>query len=480
MKRLTKTIRPILFLDICVMSAVLILEYHYLNRFHFLRIDDVKEYHTYALDFWTKHPLFRIFPREYPPLAVLPFSFALQPPISIDYVRIFAVWMLGLVCLTYLWLAFAASRRKAIIYAVYLVIGTAGTLLERYDLVPMIVTLGALMLAERRRYLWASVLLAIGALLKIYPLFLLPVLLAYQWHMTASAPSAASDADQQVSQDAWMAARRPAKMWMLDSSVPWQERLQEIRRRGIPGFKSLVAFSVVMALGFGVPALVNFHGVVSVFKYDFQRPLQIESTSATLLWLGTFLGFPAHGIITFGSYNLVGPLDTYLKDLSFLALAAGSLLVCWRVMRGKLTLGQGFVACLAVVLATNKVLSPQYFIWILPLLAYVEGFDWLWLAICVVTTIIYPFLYFGPQAIRDMFDQTVAIRNLLLVIAAVRAVRGRPTTQRGWTEQQQSQPEHEEPDLLVKPALLFAHARWLLLRRAPAQKRALEQDLRSL
>lgn len=132
---------------------------------------------------------------------------------------------------------------------------------------------------------------------------------------------------------------------------------------------------------------------------------------------------------SFASLNLVGPLDGVIKPISLLALVGGTLLVCWRVFNGKLSLGQAFVALVAVVLVSNKLLSPQYIIWVLPLVAYVEGFDLLWLTICALTTLIFPFMYQTRHPIllvptNPAFLPTIALRNAFLVAAAVLAVRG--------------------------------------------------------
>src|SRR6185312_7752158 len=137
----------------------------------------------------------------------------------------------------------------------------------------------------------------------------------------------------------------------------------------------------IVALGFWTAFAINPNGALSGFNYASARPLQIESTLATLL------GIPAHPDYSFVSLNYVGPLDMVLKPLSMLALLALCLLVYWRQARGRLTVGQAFVACLCAVLATNKIFSPQYLIWLLPVVAAVEGFDIFWLAICILTTL---------------------------------------------------------------------------------------------
>ena len=78
----------------------------------------------------------------------------------------------------------------------------------------------------------------------------------------------------------------------------------------------------------------------------------------------------------------------------------------------------------------NKVLSPQYFIWVLPLVAYVLGLDLFWLALCCLTTLIYPFLYHvyyhvAHQATNPILLWTIAIRNVFLMVAVLRAVQGK-------------------------------------------------------
>jgi hypothetical protein len=372
----------------------------------YLTLGDVIEYHQYALAFWTQPPLFHQFPQEYPPFALVPFTFTLSPFSGIMYYWAFAFWTGVIVCLSYIWLARNVSHRKALIYALYLLVGAMATLLMRYDLLPALATLGALMLAEHKRYAWAYVLLAIGVLLKLYPAFLVPVVMAAQWRDSL-----------------------PERSAPLDSMK--HEKLVSLWQRAQPLLKGVGIFVFIVALGFGVPIAFNAQQATSVFSYNLARPIQIESTPASLLWLGAFIGFPVQGIISFGSLNLVGPLADPLKLLSLAGLAGGSLLVYWRVWCGRLSPGQAFLAAIGLLMVFNKVLSPQYFMWVLPLVAYVLGLDLLWLLICLLTTLIYPFLYhvyfhIGHQITNPVLLWTIALRNALLVVAVLRAVQGKP------------------------------------------------------
>jgi hypothetical protein len=372
----------------------------------FLTLGDIDEYHRYALAFWTQTPLFHQFPQEYPPLALIPFSFTLSPLPGIHDYWAFAWWMGVIFCLSYLWLARSISHRIALVYALYLLVGTMATLFMRYDLLPALATLGALLLAERKRYAWAYVLLAVGVLLKLYPAFLLPVVMAAHWHEGPLARSEPQAAPVQ---------KKLALLWQR-----WQPLLQG------PGI-----FVALLALGFGLPLATNTQAAASVFQYNLARPIQLESTPASLLWLGTFFGFPVQGVISFGSLNLAGPLEDPLKLLALAGLIGGSLLIYWRVWRGNLSLGQAFLATIGCILIFNKVLSPQYFIWVLPLAAYILGCDLLWLLICLLTTLIYPFLYHVYFHVAHAITSPVllwaiAIRNALLVLAVGRAMQGKP------------------------------------------------------
>src|SRR5262249_44275429 len=105
---------------------------------------DVTLYHTYALAFWTRHPLFHALPVEYPPLAILPFTLTLLPPLP-DYRALYAYWMGALVIAGYVALRRWTGRSRAATYVLYLVVGAAGTLLARFDIVPALVTLAALL-----------------------------------------------------------------------------------------------------------------------------------------------------------------------------------------------------------------------------------------------------------------------------------------------------------------------------------------------
>lgn len=372
---------------------------------------DVIEYHTYAQAFWLSHPPLHQLPVEYPPLAILPFSLTLLPPL-LDIQTVFSLWMAAIVTIGYAGFLRFSTRRRGLIYLLYLLLGSDAVLTARFDIVPALTTLAALWATERKRFMLAYVLLAVGTLLKLYPAFLLPIVMIAHWQAIRTAHPAA---------------------------IRWRSGLSALAAfvHNDPALRAIATGAAIclgiVALAFAGAIALTGTAALSGFTYASDRPLQIESTPATILWLGTLVGIPAHPEFSFVSLNLVGTMDVILKPLSALALVAGCLVVYWRQMRGRLTVGQAVLACLCAVMVTNKIFSPQYIIWVLPIVAAIEGFDLIWVAIGILTTLDFPIVYGLRAPIWDspfswQFMPVIAARNLLLLYATVRAILRRKRT----------------------------------------------------
>ena len=351
-----------------------------------LRFTDVDVYHREALAFWAGgHRL----PTEYPILAIVPFSLTL-PPAGIDYAWAFSFGMLVLFLVGWVAVASMAGRRAGIAYVVYLLVGGFGVILSRYDLVPALVTVAAIAAAERKRWPIAYVLLGLGVLLKIYPGVLLPVFLIQQVRSGSSAPKAAISA-----------------LW----------------------------FGLTVAVGVAASTALAGSAALDPVRFALVRPVQVESVPATVLSLASLLGWPAGFDQTFNSFNITGPGDRAVSALFSALFVIGSLFVFYRQATGRLTLRQACLACVCLLLATSKVLSTQYLIWVLPLVAMELELDPVWILICVLTALIFPGLYFltglidqAPQATATAYSWpfvvAIATRNALLVAATFRVVIG--------------------------------------------------------
>lgn len=363
---------------------------------------DVDKYQCYAVAFWhgasglrelpeaqcqflTASPQpFRTLPKEYPLLVLAPLSLPLLLPVALYKVG-FALLMFLVLCAVYALLTYVCSPMAGFAFLLYMVLGCLGTAEGRFDLLPSALTLVALLCAERRRWNWAFALLAIATLLKLYPvLLLLPFFIAQQMQMRGK----------------WLS---------------WY-RLQSLCL-----FMSICAVATIASL------LVSVDGTLGPLSYFEFRPLQIESLSASIVWLvGTAANMPLSYTYSFGSRNIISSFSSFVSTGMSILLLCGLLYVAWLQWKGKISLAFATLLTLLVVLLTGKVFSAQYLIWVAPLIAYVGGSDrrWVlsWSLVSVITTLIYPFIYeqqhfsFLAQLTLPPLFPTILARNVLLLL----------------------------------------------------------------
>lgn len=363
---------------------------------------DVDKYQCYEVAFWqgasglhtlpeaqcnfltASSAVFHTLPKEYPFLVLVPLSLPLLLPLPLYKVG-FALLMFLAICCIFGLLYSLRSPTDAFIFLFYLVLGCLGTAEGRFDLLPSLCTFVALILAERRRWNWTFALLAIATLLKLYPLILLlPFLIAQQMQI----------------QGKWLS------------------------------WKRVQPFCVYIALCAGISLislLLSVDGTLGPLSYFEFRPLQIESLSASLVWLiGTIAHVPLTYVYSFGSRNIVSSFSSIVSSgMSFLLLC-GLLYVAWLQWRGKISLALAVLLTLLVVLLTGKVFSAQYLIWGIPFVAYIGESDkrWLvgWSLVSLLTTLIYPFIYEQPHfpfiasLTLPPLMPTILVRNILLLL----------------------------------------------------------------
>jgi uncharacterized membrane protein len=258
---------------------------------------------------------YRDFAVEYPPgalaVVILPAAFG-------DYARAFA-WEMA-ACGLVLVAVVAAIRREAAFYVALAPVLAGSLILSRFDLWPALLTAGALaaILRERHGLGWALLGAAVAA--KLWPLVLVPLVLVRSY------------------------------------------RAGRIRA-------SLVGAGVAAAV-FLPFALVAPHGLWDSVRGQASRPLQIESLGASL-----FTAFGNPGVISsHGSQNVAGhggvaALFAALQILALVALWIG-------FARGEATndrLLRYSAAAVCAFVAFGKVLSPQFLLWLIPLVPLVRG-----------------------------------------------------------------------------------------------------------
>jgi len=322
---------------------------------------------------------FRNLPFEYPLLSIIPFSLGLIAPTA-WYQVAFAIWMLLLAAFIYFILYKTRSTGAAIAFAFYLVIGNWGSAAARFDLVPAALILGSVILAARTKWKWAFALLALATMFKFFPVVLvIPFLIAQQ--------------------------KQYSEKW-----YSWHR------------WSALGLYCGICILATFLSLSLNIADTINPFLYFFNRPIQVESAPATLLWLGKYLGYPISIIQTYGSVNVISELTHIVSLLSSLCLIAGLLYTFWLQWRGKLDIYTASLLTVLIIIITGKVFSPQYLIWLAPLVAFVGQANWKWLmtwgVIGLLTTWVYPNMY-NSVPLKDVpllpaFYPVVFVRDLLI------------------------------------------------------------------
>jgi hypothetical protein len=351
---------------------------------------------------------FRLLPFEYPPLTVLIFSLPLLVPL-LNYQISFAFVMAAITLGIYWLLQLYGPSSSALVFAFYLLIGVPALALVRFDLLPALLTLLCVIAAERHRWTIAYGLLAFGVLLKIYPILLLPALLLAEQQALGCLHVPVHD----------LAGREGLKQYC--------SMLQGIRRWH---WQNCLLFLIILLVTTAIFAMLDFHGaVVSQLSYFLERPIQVESTGSTVLWITRHMGISWQRIeYSYGSINIVG--DKLAQNVSLVemsCLVMGITYILWLQWCKKLDLVQASIALLLVFLATGKTFSPQYLMWLIPLLAYAGAFNRIWLfcwgIISLLTAILYIFFYSQlPSSINAHiiilpvgFLAVVNVRNTILV-----------------------------------------------------------------
>jgi hypothetical protein len=328
---------------------------------------------------------FHILPFEYPLLTMIPFSLVLLTNPYIGYQQAFACEMLWVAVFIYFLLRYQKSRIAAIIFATFLIIGGWSTAVARFDLIPAGLTLVALLLAERKKWNSAFVFLMLAVFFKIYPIILFPLFLI-------------------------------AQQKQLKNPKNLHERFTPLL--------TTIGLSILLIL---ISFLFSVKGTVGPLGYFQNRPFQIESFWASLLFVFQSWSNPLTITYQYGSMNLQSPVDHIIAPWSTFSFLFGLIFVYWLYYRKKCTLAVAVVCTLLITLLTGKVLSPQYLIWIAPLLAYIaESKPKLiiipWIIISILTSWIYPYIYnsanngmYTPQTM-PLFYLVIASRNIILLL----------------------------------------------------------------
>ena len=293
------------------------------------QITDYGVYRHYGDGIVKTHAVpYRDFPMEYPP-AALP-VFVLPALVErYDYDRVFQALMALCEVAAVIAVAVVAGRRAAVIAAVApLALGSV--VISRYDLWPTALVAVGIAALVRGRSTTSALLLGTAFAAKLWPVVLAPLVVI--WLARTRGPRAAAQ---------WAAAA-------VATAAAW--------------FLPFVALS---------PA-----GVGHTFHSQLARPLQLESLGGSVLIAAhKIAGTTLHVTDSFGSQNLTGPGTHAAAVATTVAGALVLVAICVLFARGAAT-DERFVThtagAVAALVAFGKVFSPQFLIWLIPLVPLVR------------------------------------------------------------------------------------------------------------
>jgi hypothetical protein len=355
-------------------------------------VNDLYVYRTYA-DLLVGGQLpYLDFGFEYPPLAALPLGLAgVLGTDEPTYAVTFAVLMAGCALVgQQLAARLAGGVREGVVVAWLLALAPiviGASVRTHFDALPVALALGGLLALARERPELGFALLGLGTMTKLFPGLLAVIAFA----------------------------------WLLSRGD---------RRGALRGGAIFVAVVLAISLPFAGS------GYVDSFTFHLDRPVQIESTPASMLFaLG---GSDVTGTNLrpdrFKSNGLDGGHAAAVQRLFSLLLVAALAGIVALAARGRGRGGGladahdprylvlcGFAALLAFV-SLGKVFSPQYVIWLAPFAAL----GWVWgeraVAVLVgvaivLTQVEFPSRYFDLINQRPSVIWVVAARNVLLLVA---------------------------------------------------------------
>ena len=297
-------------------------------------------------------------------------------------IEVIKYFVLGVVLLAFMWMVavwatyLSAGRRPwdtLLMAASPLVVFQAFT---NYDLIAVALASVALLLWARCRPVWSGVVLGLGVAAKLYPLFLFGALLVVA-----------------------------------------------IRRRRLLELGKAAAAAIVAWLVVNLPIMIAFpQGWREFFRLNSDRPANPESIYAVVQGLTGWAGFDVG--------RAAGEAPATLNMVSLVLFAAGCVAVLVIGLTAATTprIAQLAFLIVAFFLLTNKVWSPQYSLWLVPLavLAVPRVKVLLpWMAFDALLWVAH-MSYFHGVANKgidpELFHVLVLVRNLLVVAVCVAVI----------------------------------------------------------
>lgn len=321
-------------LRFCLFSAIAAAAALLLHPFE----QDIVVYHIYGLRLLHGSSQGHL-PVEYPALSALAFAFPLVLPVP---------YAVGFVLLMWATLAvlFATARRLGADSAwldrttLYLGLGTVMIVFARYDLLPALSTLVAVLEARRRRWGPAWLAAIVGGALKLFPFLLLPGFFLAEW-----------------------------------------------RERGRPPWRRGLSAAAVVAAYAGLQHVLAPGSLLSPIRFEWQRGFEYSSVGGSIMALID----PLHlrWVMAFNNHEVFGSGFSTIRTLLSLGAVVAILAIWALAWRHVLDVATVSLAVLSVAVLTDRAFAPQYLVWLAPLWA-LWPLRRSWVAAAALTTLTYP------------------------------------------------------------------------------------------
>jgi len=348
---------------------------------------DVSLYHDYGARIRNGAVPYRDFFVEYPPGSLVPMALpAVATTSPRGFGHLFVGEMLVLLAVTSLVVAATASGAgmglgRSVVAMLPVAIAPlllGPVVVQRFDVLAALLSVLAVAACVRGRWSSAGVAVAAGTAVKLYPVLILPAVVAYA---------------------AARGGRRSAT-------------------------RVVAAFAVVTAGAFAPFVVLSPRGLWHALDYQLARPLQVETLVSGAALVAHLLAGFAVGLHTgSGSVNYAWPAGA-AAHLAQRAVFVIALLVTVGFSLLKARGAVGFILAAATVTAVavtfGSVLSPQYVVWLLPLVPLVAGNAGVALTGALVAVMVATRIEYAKYTalVRHLSSDSIlwlAIRNALLL-----------------------------------------------------------------
>jgi len=331
-----------IFILVSAVFLVILLEVHGM----FVYRNDVYLYFEYATNIFDGQMPYSDFVFEYPPFTIPFIAFPrlftsdLQTYCVIFSIMALVCFLVGTVFLLKIAKLFDSTNIRILVFAALTLFMTNIFLFARNDIFPVVICIIGIYFYLQKKYDYAWITIAIGAMTKLFPIFFIPVFL-----------------------------------------IPLL--IKKDYCNAIRGILLPLVVAVIISLPFLISDISTAFDYLS---YHTDRGIQIESVvSSIMLFANIFSPGLAHVSFSYASHNIEGSLpDAVEPFMIYLLVAAVLLFILWLFIAlyrkresmehedmKKIIIFAGIISVM-VFLTFNKVFSAQFVIWVLMLTAITQ------------------------------------------------------------------------------------------------------------